>query len=166
MKRILTLSFCFSLFISSYAKTNVVLPKENPKLNANAVMIPVGKNGEKVSLMELSQMSTKNYEELTGRKMNLAKKIEFKLIQRNLRNSISENGTVKTKILGKAMAKAKKANAKTHKYLRICLILLALAIVFAILGWVIGFFWILSTIAGIGAVVFFILWLISMSGSM
>lgn len=129
-------------------------------------MIPIGKNGEKVSLMELSQMSTKNYEELTGRKMNLAKKIEFKLIQRNLRNSISENGTVKTKILGKAMAKAKKANAKTHKYLRIWLILLALAIVFAILGWVIGFFWILSTIAGIGAVVFFILWLISMSGSM
>lgn len=166
MKRILTLSFCLSLFISSYAKTNVVLPKETPKLNANAVMIPIGKNGEKISLMDLSQMSTKRYEELTGRKMNLAKKIEFKLIQKNLRNNISDNGMIKTKILGKALANAKKANAKTRHYLRIWLILLGLAIVFAILGWVIGFFWILSTIAGIGAVVFFILWLISMSGSM
>ena len=111
-------------------------------------------------------MSTKNYEQLTGKKMNLAKKLEFKLIQRNLRNTISDNGTIKTKILGKALVKAKRANAQTHKYLKLWLILLGLAIVFGILGWVTGFFWILSTIAGIGAVVFFILWLISMSGSM
>jgi len=166
MKRIITLSFCLSLFFSSFANANLVLPKENPKIDAKAFMVPIGKNGEKVSLKDLSEMSTKNYEQLTGKKMNLAKKLEFKLIQRNLRNTISDNGTIKTKILGKALVKAKRANAQTHKYLKLWLILLGLAIVFGLLGWVTGFFWILSTIAGIGAVVFFILWLISMSGSM
>jgi hypothetical protein len=167
MKRILTLSLALFILSSAFAKTNlVVLPEKPAKVNANNVLIPIGKNGEKISLMDLSLISTKEYEALVGTKMNLANKLEFKLIQKKLRSTISSDGTINSKIMGKALVKAKKADtSKTKRYLKLWLILLGLAIVLGILGWVSGFFWILSSIAGLGAVIFFILWIISMSGS-
>lgn len=167
MKKIVTLSLAFFILSSTFAKTNVVvLPEKPAKINANSVLISIGKNGEKISLMDLSLIKTKEYEALVGKKMNLANKLEFKLIQKRLRTAISEDGTINSKIMGKALVKAKKADSsKTKHYLRLWLILLGLAVVLGILGWVSGFFWILSSIAGLGAVIFFILWIISMSGS-
>jgi hypothetical protein len=60
----------------------------------------------------------------------------------------------------------KMTSDKTHRYLRLWLILLALAIVLGIIAAAVGFFWILATLAGIGALVFFVLWLLSLSGTM
>jgi hypothetical protein len=60
----------------------------------------------------------------------------------------------------------KMAGDKTHQYLRLWIILLLLAIVLGILAWVVPFFWILASLAGLGALIFFILWLLSMSGTM
>jgi flagellar basal body-associated protein FliL len=65
-------------------------------------------------------------------------------------------------MVAKALVKAKTDESKTKHYLKLWLILLGAAIVFGLLGAVTGFFWILSTIAGIAALVFFILWLLSM----
>ena len=168
MKKILTLSLALSLLITSFAaETSIIVnPKKTPSPNANQILLPVGKNGEKVSLMDLSLMKAKDYEALTGKTMNLKDKLAFTIIQKKLRNSINPNGDIKTKLLGKVALKAKKADEKTHKYLKLWLILLGLSIVLGIIGWAVPFFWVLSGLAGLGALIFFILWLLSLSGTM
>lgn len=165
MKRILTLSLALCVLVSSYAGTNIVVPGKAGSPNANEIMVPVGKNGTTVSLMDLSLMKARDFEKLSGKKMKLVDKIGFKIIQKKLRNNINAKGEINTKILEKAKHTLKKADDKTHSYLRLWLILLAAAIILAILGWVVPFFWILSSIAGLGALIFFILWLLSMSGT-
>ena len=169
MKQFLTLSFALCLLVvTSFAagSASIVVPKKSPAPNANQILVPVGKNGEKISLMELSTMKAKDYEMLTGKKMNVSNKLAFTIIQKKLRNSINANGDIKTKILEKAVVKAKRADEKTHKYLKLWLILLGLSIVLGVIGWAVPFMWVLSGLAGLGALIFFILWLLSMSGSM
>ena len=165
MKRILTLLLATSLFATSFAGTNVVVPKKSSKVNANQILLPIGKNGETISLMDLSLIKTKDFEKLTGKKLNLVDKEGFKIDQKKLRNSINAKGYINTKEFEKAAHKLKKADGKTHRYLVLWLVFLAAAIILAILGWVVGFFWILSSLAGLGALIFFILWLLSMSGT-
>src|SRR6478672_6720508 len=98
MKRLFTLSLLLLVFVSAFAKSNVVvLPAEPAKVNANQILVPIGKNGEKVSLMDLSAMRVKDYEAITGKKMNLSNKIAFKIIQKKLRNNIDANGNINTK---------------------------------------------------------------------
>lgn len=169
MKRIITLCVALSIFASSFAAgtSMILVPKKSPSPNANQIMVPVGKNGEKISLMDLSVMKVKDYEAITGKKMNLSNKLAFRIIQKKLRNNIDANGNLNTKLLMKAAKITKKAASdKTHQYLRLWLILLAVAIVLGIIAWAVPFFWILSSLAGLGALIFFILWLLSLSGTM
>ena len=169
MKRLSTLVIAISVMANCFAAgtTSIVLPKKSPAPNANEILLPVGKNGEKISLMDLSVMKAKDYEALTGKKMTLTNKLAFKIIQRKLRGNIDANGNINSRMLAKATLKAKKpASEKTHKYLMLWLILLGAAIVLGIIGWAVPFFWILSSLAGLGALIFFILWLLSMSGNM
>jgi hypothetical protein len=105
MKRIIGLFFAITLFATSFAGTNLVTPKKPARLNANAIMIPIGKNGETVSLMDLSRMKVKDLEAITGEKMNLTSKVGFTVAQKQLRNSINADGTVNNKKLQK-LAKA------------------------------------------------------------
>jgi hypothetical protein len=107
MKKILTLSLAFFILSSTFANTNVaVLPERPAKINANNVLIPIGKNGEKISLMDLSRMKVKELEAVTGEKMKLFDKMGFAIAQKQLRNSINADGTINNKKLNKAIAKA------------------------------------------------------------
>lgn len=106
MKRIITLSLALFLLATCFAGVNIVEPKKPAKINANNVLIPVGKNGEKISLMDLSRMKVKELEAITGNKMKLADKVGFTLAQKQLRNSINADGTINNKKLSKVAAKA------------------------------------------------------------
>ena len=107
MKRVLTLLIALAVFATSFAGANaVIVPKKNPKLNANEVFIPVGKNGEKISLMDLSDMKVKELEAVTGKKMKLVDKMGFKIAQKQLRSSINADGSINNKKLDKLAAKA------------------------------------------------------------
>lgn len=167
MKRILTLSLALSFLVASFAAgtTTIVVPKKSSAPNANEILVPVGKNGQKVSLMDLSKMKTKDFETLTGKKLSLTNKLALKIIQKKLKNSIDANGNINSKMLSKTV-KSKKADDQSKHYLKLCLIFVALAVIFAILGWVVPFIWILSYLAWLGAVIFFILWLVNKAGSM
>jgi hypothetical protein len=164
MKRILTLFLALSILATSFAAgtASIVIPKKSPAPNANEILVPVGKTGEKVSLMDLSQMKTKEFETLSGKKLNLANKIAFKMIQKKLRANINANGEINSKIFEKA-AKLKKA-ADDKSYLRLWLILLGSAIVLSILGVFVPFLWILAWLAYLGAGIFFVIWLINKVG--
>ena len=107
MKRVLTLCLAFVLGLNVMAAPVAVAPSK-PKNGPNAhdIMLPIGKNGEKVSLYDLSVMKAKELEAVTGKKMKLSDRIGFRMAQQQLRNSISADGTVETKKLKKFAAKA------------------------------------------------------------
>jgi hypothetical protein len=168
MRKILASLIAISFVASSFASGLYSVPaSKNPVTKASEVVFPIGKNGAKISLMDLSQMSIKDWESISGQKMKLSQKIGFKLMQKQLRSSINADGTINQKKLEKMHqhTKTKKADDKTRGYLRLWLILLGAAIIFSILGIFVPFLWILSAVAGLGAAIFFILWIISMSGA-
>jgi uncharacterized membrane protein YqaE (UPF0057 family) len=118
MKRILTLSLAICFFAASFASTSTIAIIEKSQApNANVIMIPVGKNVEKISLMDLSRIKVKDLENLTGRKMKLAEKLEFKLVQMHLRNSINANGVINSKKMEKAIAKGDKGSVSKGLYI-------------------------------------------------
>src|SRR5215216_3227100 len=106
MKKILNLFIAFSILSTSFASGNlVVLPKKSTAVNANEVFIQVGKNGEKISLMQLSEMKVKELEALTGNKMKFIDKLGFKIAQKQLRSSINADGSFNNNRLSKMAAK-------------------------------------------------------------
>lgn len=166
MKRILTLSLAVSLFLNCFAGASIVAPKKSKNPNANEILIPIGKNGEKISLMDLTIIKAKDFETITGKKFSVAEKVGFKMAQKQLRSTISPGGEINKKAFDKAVAKAMKAEGKERQYLKLWLILLGAAIVFSILGLFVHVLWWISYLAGLGAAIFFILWLIEKAGSM
>lgn len=150
------------LLITSSFAASTLAPK---KLNANEVYIFIGKNGQKISLMDLSQMRVKQFEALSGKKLKFSEKIAFSLGQKQLRNSIKADGTINAKKMAKAVSKAKEMSEKSKKYLKLWLILLGVSIVLDIIAIaaVSPAIWILGALAGLGALVFFVLWLVALA---
>ena len=93
MKKILLFFTAIFLLAHSYATSIISVPK----LNASEVYFPVGANGNTISLLELSTITTDRFETVTGRKMNFAEMISFKISQRKLRKSINPDGTIDNK---------------------------------------------------------------------
>ena len=88
----------FISVISSATSSIFITPAKNP-VKANEVYLPVGKNGQLISLMDLSQICVKDFENLTGKKMKFFDKLNFKIGQRELKKSINSDGSFnKTKI--------------------------------------------------------------------
>lgn len=102
MKKIILVLTAVLLAASTFA--TVAPAKKNPQ--ASSIMLPVGKTGAKISLLDLSVISTKDFQQLTGNKMNLAERMSFKLAQRQLRGSINADGTVNSKKLANVVKKA------------------------------------------------------------
>ncbi len=97
MKKVLFLFVAIALMTSSFAAFNLTEP---PK-KASEIYVPIGKSGNQISLMDLSQITAKEFQTLTGKKMNVLDKVGFKLTQRELRNSINNDGTLNGKKLNK-----------------------------------------------------------------
>jgi hypothetical protein len=70
------------------------VPSHKLAIKASEVLIPIGKEGQLISLQELSVISTHDIQKLTGEKMSLSEKISFKAAQRQLRHSIHRDGTL------------------------------------------------------------------------
>lgn len=164
MKKIIVLFVALSIFNLSFASgsasglTNIKPAKQN----AAQIFIPIGKDGQKISLLELSQIKLKEFETLTGRQLKFSDKLKFKIGQRQLANSINADGTINNKKLAN-LNTSKRATEQSKKYLRIWLVLLAASILLYILSLAVSFFWILGLIASLGAAVFFVLWIIELS---
>ena len=94
MKKLLLLLTAVCLITSSFAAFEV---KPVAK-KATEIYLPVGKD-KKISLMELSNITIKDFEKLTGRHMNFIDRIGFKSGQKKLRKSISADGTINNKRL-------------------------------------------------------------------
>ncbi len=107
------------LFVATgFAKNSIAVAPTTPvvkpaveapaKLNANAIMVPVGKTGKTISLKELSTISKSDLEQLRGKKMGFFEKVAFNKAQKKLQKGMDENGTITSKKLNKLLT-AKKA---------------------------------------------------------
>src|SRR6478672_10660530 len=77
MRKILVTLLALCFVGSSFASGLYAVPASShpsaPK--ASAVIFPIGKDGARISLMDLSQMSIKEFETISGEKMKLGQKV-------------------------------------------------------------------------------------------
>src|SRR4051794_7082981 len=116
MKKLTTLLAASLLVATSFAAAIVVpavtppaavvsAPRPAPQLKASDIRIPLNNTGKFINLQELADMKVADYEKLSGKKMNWAHRIEFKLAQRKLRHSINADGTVNNRKLAEMAGK-------------------------------------------------------------
>src|SRR5688572_24556199 len=86
-----------ALFI--YSTCFAAFEIKNPAIKAAEIFLPIGKTGQKISLMELSTVTVTDFERLSGRHMKFFDRLSFKSHQKKLRNSIAKDGTIKNKRL-------------------------------------------------------------------
>jgi hypothetical protein len=99
MRRLLLAFTAICIVSSSFAISKPGGPKP---LTASEIYFPIGKHGEKISLMELSTIKVHDLENLTGKKMRFFERIGFKLSQKKLRSGIRADGTFSRKKMEKA----------------------------------------------------------------
>jgi hypothetical protein len=100
MNRISLLCTALCLVFNSFAISKPVKPVP---LKATEIYLPIGKNGERISLMDLSVIKVRDLEDFTGKKMRFFDKIGFKLSQKKLRSSIRPDGNFNSKRFTKAL---------------------------------------------------------------
>lgn len=98
MKKIIFLFAALAFFTTSFASSGI---SYSPK-KATEIYLPMGKD-MRISLMDLSVISVKDYQKISGKHFNFFQKIAFKSGQKKLRNSIDADGTITNKKLMKVM---------------------------------------------------------------
>lgn len=159
MKKIVALFFAVAIMANSFAAFTVNVP---PARKASEINFPLGNTGKTISLLELSTMRVKEYQTLTGKDMKFVDKVAFKMTQRELKKVINTDGTIDAKKMESLNKKIQRA-ADNKSNLRWALILTGAAVVLSILGSFVPFVFILASLAWLGAVIFFIIWLINMA---
>lgn len=93
----------FLLLFLSFDNSQATIPLNNFPGNPNAanIFFPVGKEGKKISLLELATISRENLEKLTGNKMNQWERWAFKSSQRKIKKGLNEKGEIVSKKLKK-----------------------------------------------------------------
>ena len=111
MRKFSVLLLSFFVAVMSYAAISPVKPA--PK-KASEIMIPIGKNGELISLLDLGDIKVKDFELVSGKDFNAVQKLGFKLTQREIRKSISADGTVNKKKLTKVLTRINAGESGFH----------------------------------------------------
>jgi hypothetical protein len=107
MKKTFILFLLMAVVSATYSSTSTTpVSSTSPSIKATDVYVPVGKNGQLISLMELSEIKAKDYEVLTGKKMKLTERVKFKMKQRELKKNINYDGTFSKKRVEKYFNKA------------------------------------------------------------
>ncbi|MBK7291141.1 MAG: hypothetical protein IPI78_13445 [Chitinophagaceae bacterium] len=101
MRKLSMLLMCLLVIISSFATTLAT----KPPLKASEIFLPVGKTGKMISLLDLSTIQIKDFQELTGEKIEFFDRIAIKNAQRKLRDNINYDGSFNSKRIEKVLKK-------------------------------------------------------------
>jgi uncharacterized membrane protein YqaE (UPF0057 family) len=110
MRKLLIILTSFLLINGTYGNAIAVAPAKK----ASEIFLPIGNNGQKISLLELSKISMKDLEELSGKKMSFYEKIAYKSGQRSLRKSINKDGTIDKDFINKMTKAGKKSTSSPY----------------------------------------------------
>jgi hypothetical protein len=98
MKKLIFFLGFIGFYSSINSATTVISPSViGPSISADEVYLRVGTTGLFISMMDLSRISVKDFETLSGRKMKFLEKLNFKLGQRQLKKGINSDGTFNKK---------------------------------------------------------------------
>ncbi len=97
MKKLLFTLLAFAFIASSTAFSVVTSAHKK----AAEIFIPIGGTTKSISVADLSTISIRDFETLSGRHLNFFDRIGFKMAQRKLRKSINADGTINNKKLEK-----------------------------------------------------------------
>ena len=98
MKKTIILFLLFGVFSVVHSSTySIPISKSKTPVKAYEVYVPVGKTGQMISLMDLSQISVKDFQKLSGKKMKFIEKVNFKIAQRQLKKNINYDGSFSSK---------------------------------------------------------------------
>ena len=100
MKKIL---FLLAAFVIVQTVGAAIAP--SAKIKASEAMIPLGNTGKSISMQELSMISVKDFEQMTGKKMNSVNTAMFRAAQKKIRHSIDKDGNIKNKKIEKLYKK-------------------------------------------------------------
>lgn len=107
MKKAVILFTLIAFFSIAYSATSPIsVSSAKSPVKASEVYLPVGNTGQLISLMDLSRISVKDFESLSGKKMKFVDKVNFKIGQRQLKKSINNDGTFSKKRVEKFFTKA------------------------------------------------------------
>lgn len=95
MKKFLLILISFVIFSDSFCFSVI----KSPVTQANQVFVYVGNSNAKISLLEISEISIKDYQKISGKHFNFFERLNFKNAQKKLRKSIKVDGTIDNKIL-------------------------------------------------------------------
>jgi len=104
MKKVIVFVGLIIFFFSAYSNT-ALAPTAKTPLRADEIYLTVGTTGHLISLMDLSRISVKDFETLSGKKMKFSERVNFKLGQRGLKKSINPDGSFNRKNIEKDLAK-------------------------------------------------------------
>ncbi len=97
MKKLFFIVMAIAIYSTSFSFSSISsLPKK-----ASEVYIAIGTTGKQISLLGLSRIEVKQFENISGRHLNFLDKMGFKIAQKKLRNSINADGTIENKKLNK-----------------------------------------------------------------
>ena len=69
MKKTFILFLLIAVVSAAYSSTNSIpVSSTNPSIKATEVYVPIGKNGQLISLMDLSEISVKDFESCLAKK--------------------------------------------------------------------------------------------------
>jgi hypothetical protein len=105
MKKMIIFIGFVAFFSSAYSSTSLTYPSAGKlPLRADEVYLPVGTTGRLISMMDLSQISVKDFETLSGKKMKFLDRVNFKAGQRELKKNINPDGTFSKKSIEKFLS--------------------------------------------------------------
>jgi hypothetical protein len=104
---LVTIFLAFTVVAVSIAGVPSNTSPRHPKMYASEIFIPIGKTGNKISLLELSKISRSGLEKITGKKMNFWERHAFHSTQKKLKKGIDTDGVIADKKLQKIFGEGK-----------------------------------------------------------
>lgn len=104
----------FLLLVTFNVAFTTTLTRDKPPLKASEIYFPLGKSGQLISLQNLSVIKIRDFETMTGKKMKLFDKLNFKIGQRALKKSINYDGTFSEKKVEKYFNKMAEGGGGFH----------------------------------------------------
>jgi hypothetical protein len=103
MKKVFVFLIVAISFNQLFASPFITKPPK--KIYAADIMVPLGKTGTTISLLEMSKLSIKEAELVRGEKMKFAERLAFKSAQNKLKKCINPDGSLNDRRLTKSLKK-------------------------------------------------------------
>jgi hypothetical protein len=147
MRKIIILFFTAAFCMS--ASAGIIYVPSNASDNTKASVEATIEKVRATDMNAFLSLTPAKVQEMTGKKMTFGQKIALRMVQKRLNKQLNKGKAIDTK--------------DERQMLRLWIIFALVAIALGILGIFISFFWFLSGLAWLAALIFFILWILALA---